>query len=87
MLPSSMIMTFFNFLILMKIYREKKKEEKIYYVGSGKSIWIRNAASYSICSRKCTGISEMSTIMSLVTGSDTEDTLTLIAPASAVILK
>ena len=28
MLPSSMIMTFFNFLILMKIYREKKEEKK-----------------------------------------------------------
>ena len=82
--PSSMIMTFFfNFDENLPW----KKEEKIYYVGSGKSIWIRNAASYSICSRKCTGISEMSTIMSLVTGSDTEDTLTLIAPASAVILK
>ena len=29
MLPSSMIMTFFNFLILMKIYLEKKKKKCI----------------------------------------------------------
>ena len=29
MLPSSMIMTFFNFLILMKIYLEKKKKKFI----------------------------------------------------------